>query len=60
MNDPLVSVIIPTKNSQKTIRLCLESIKNESYRNIEIIVVDNYSTGRTRDISVKFADKVLH
>jgi len=39
MNNPLVSVIIPTKNSSRTLEKCLESIKNQSYKNIEVIVV---------------------
>jgi len=39
-NKPSVSVIIPTYNSEKTIEKCLESIRNQSYTNIEIIVVD--------------------
>lgn len=40
----LVSVIIPSKNSSATISSCLESVKNQTYSNTEIIVVDGYST----------------
>jgi len=39
MPNPLVSVIVPTKNSSKFLEACLESIKNQTYKNIEIIVV---------------------
>ena len=39
-NNPLVSVIITTKNSERTLDKCLNSIKQQSYKNIEIIVVD--------------------
>lgn len=46
-NDPLVSVIITTKNEERNIQNCLESIKNQAYRNIEIIIVDNHSTDDT-------------
>jgi len=56
---PLISVIIPTKNSEATIKKCLESIKGQTYRNIEIIVVDNHSTDKTRKIALKYADKTL-
>lgn len=55
---PLVSIIIPTKNSSRTLPLTLASIARQSYRNIEVIVVDNYSRDSTVDIAVKFGAKV--
>lgn len=60
MNNPLVSIIIPTKNSSKTLGVCLESIKNQTYKNIELIVVDNNSIDGTKEIADKYADKVLN
>lgn len=57
---PLVSVIIPTKNSSRTLEKCLESVKNQSYKNIELIVVDNNSTDNTKDIARKYTDKVFN
>lgn len=51
---PLVSVIIPTKNEAKNIAHCLKSIKTQSYGNIEIIVIDNFSKDKTIDIARKF------
>ena len=60
MENPLVSVIIPTYNSSRTLEKCLESIKNQTYKNIEIIVVDNNSTDNTKEIAKKFADKVIN
>jgi glycosyltransferase involved in cell wall biosynthesis len=60
MNDkPLVSIVIPTCNSDRFLERCLRSVKEQSYYNIEIIVVDNYSTDRTREIAERFADLVL-
>lgn len=54
----LVSVIIPTKNSSDTLYRCLESIKKQTYKNIELVVVDNFSTDKTVQIAKKYADKV--
>ncbi len=60
MNNPLVSVIIPTKNSARTLEACLKSVKEQSYKNIEIIVVDNNSTDNTKEIAKKYTDKVFN
>lgn len=54
----LVSVIIPTFNSEKTLERCLESVKSQSYKNIEIIVVDKFSNDRTVKIARKYTRKV--
>lgn len=56
---PLVSVIIPTRNSIKTIELSLKSIHRQTYRSKEIIVVDQESTDGTIEVAKKYADKVL-
>jgi len=48
---PLVSVIIPTCNSARTLGLCLESVKNQNYKHVEVIVVDCYSNDGTNDIA---------
>lgn len=52
----LVSVVIPTKNSDKYIEKCLLSIKKQSYKNIEIIVVDNFSNDKTPEIAKRYTD----
>lgn len=51
MNDIQVSVIITTKNAEIFIENCIKSIKASYYKNIEIIVVDNYSTDNTLNIA---------
>jgi len=60
MNNTLVSVVIPTKNSSKFLDECLLSIKNQTYENIEIIVVDNNSADNTKEIAKKYTDKVFN
>lgn len=54
---PLVSVVIPCKNSAKTIQACLVSVKNQTYPNVQIIVVDNFSTDDTFAIAQQYANQ---
>ncbi|MBI2671716.1 glycosyltransferase [Candidatus Woesearchaeota archaeon] len=58
--EPLVSIIVPTRNSEKYLDKCLASIKNQTYQNIEIIVVDNNSLDKTKEISGKYTDNVFN
>jgi glycosyltransferase involved in cell wall biosynthesis len=55
-----VSIIITTKNEEQNIGRCLESLKKQSYQNFEIIVVDNNSSDRTKEISNKYTKKVFN
>jgi len=57
-NYPVVSVIITTKNEEKNIENCLKSIKAQTLKNIELIVVDNFSEDRTVEIAKKYTTKV--
>jgi len=50
MINPLITVAIPVYNEESNISDCLRSILNQTYENIEIIVVDDGSTDRTYDI----------
>lgn len=59
MQNPKVSIIVPTKNSSGTLILCLNSIKNQTYKNIEIIVVDNFSDDNTLDIAKNFTNSIF-
>ena len=56
--DPLVSVVITTKNEEKNIENCLRSIKGQTYKSIELIVVDNFSKDKTAEIAKKYSAKV--
>lgn len=46
--DPIVSVIIPAHNEEKAIIRCLDSVFRSTYCDIEVIVVDDFSTDNTR------------
>jgi len=65
MNDsdaikPLVSVIVTTRNEERNLGNCLQSIQLQTYKPVEIIVVDNYSTDRTQEIARSFTDVVVN
>jgi len=52
----LVSVTIVTYNSGRFIKRCLESVLEQKYANVEVVVIDNASTDGTVDILEPFAD----
>ncbi|RLE49501.1 MAG: glycosyltransferase family 2 protein, partial [Candidatus Methanomethylicota archaeon] len=56
------TVIIPTYNEEKFVEKCLRSLCDQtvSREKYEIIIVDGYSTDRTREIAAKYADKVIY
>jgi glycosyltransferase involved in cell wall biosynthesis len=58
MDEPVVSIIIPTKNSAKTLATCLDSIVNQYYKNIEIIIIDNHSTDNTMEIARRYTNAI--
>lgn len=55
MTNPKVSIIVPAYNTEKYIDKCLESLINQTYKNIEIIVVNDGSTDNTKEIVENFA-----
>lgn len=50
MKRPMVSVIVPAYNSEKTIETAIEDLRNQTYQNLEIIVVDDGSSDHTFEI----------
>jgi len=52
-------MIIPSKNSGRTIGKCLESIMRQTYKNLEIIVCDDFSTDRTQEICLEHGAKII-
>tara|TARA_Y100000310_G_scaffold345693_1_gene468370 strand:- start:21700 stop:22413 length:714 start_codon:yes stop_codon:yes gene_type:complete len=55
---PELSCIIITLNEEKTLPTLLESLKNQTYQNFEIIVADFNSTDKTREIAKKYNCKI--
>lgn len=65
MDKPLISIIIPVYNAESTLKRCLDSVTRQTYRNLEIILVDDGSTdssGKICDESAIIDDRirVLH
>jgi glycosyltransferase involved in cell wall biosynthesis len=50
MVEPRIDVIVPTLNRPKQLSQCLESILNQTYNNLRIIIVDGGNTSRTEEI----------
>ena len=54
----LVSVIIPVYNSEKYLAECIESVLNQSYRDIEVIAINDGSTDNSLQILEKYSDRI--
>ncbi len=54
--DDLVSILIPARDEEKNILNLLQSIRDQNYRNYEVVVLDDHSSDETFQICEKFAD----
>jgi len=54
---PFVSIVIPVYNAQKFIEQTLDSVKNQTYQNIEVILVDDMSEDESRKIIEEYQQK---
>ena len=57
MKQPLISVIIPVYGVEKYISQCLESVINQTYNNLEIIVINDGTKDRSAEIAKEYAAK---
>ena len=55
---PLVSIVVPVKNEEDNIRNCVLSCVNQSYKNKEVIIIDDCSTDNTPKILAKIRTEV--
>lgn len=65
MKDDLASILVSVYNKEKFLPKCLESLRNQTYKNIEIILVDDGSTDNSLDVCRHFGEldsriKVIH
>ena len=56
---PLVSIVVPTRNSEMYLSACLRSVREQDYSNIELLVVDRDSTDSTLQIARAFDTTIL-
>lgn len=59
INTPLISVIVPVYNGEIYIKGCIENMLNQSYENLEIIIINDGSTDNSATIAETFPVKVI-
>lgn len=60
MNKPLISIVVPSYNQASFLEQCLCSILDQSYPNIEIIVIDGGSTDGSVDVINRYRDRLTY
>lgn len=55
-NRPLISVVVPVYNTEQYFERCIESILNQSYKNLEVIVVNDGSPGNIRELMQQYKE----
>lgn len=56
MKKNLITVVVPVYNAEKTINRCVDSILNQTYSNLELLLIDDGSTDRSGELCRQYAD----
>jgi len=59
MSNPIFSVIIPTYNRAERLKIALESIEVQTFKNFEVLVCDDGSIDETKEVAESFKDKLV-
>lgn len=54
---PLVTIIIPVYNTEKYLKKCLDTVVNQTYKNIEIIIINDASPDNSKEIIIQYTKK---
>ena len=54
IHEPKISIIIPTYNGEATLRKCLGSVLNQNFKDYEVVIVNNNSNDKTKNIILEF------
>ena len=52
-----VSIIVPVYNTEEFLKQAIQSLQNQTHKNIEIVLVDDHSTDKSFEIMQEFAEK---
>jgi len=59
LNNALVSIIVPVYNAERFLARCIESILNQSYKNIEVLLINDGSKDKSGEICEYYAKKII-
>ena len=59
MMDKLVSIIVPVYNAEKFIRETIQTVLNQTYRNWELLLVNDCSTDSSKSIIKEYEKKII-
>lgn len=60
MKKPKFSIIVPVYNTEKYVKRCLDSIKSQTFKDYEVIIINDGSTDNSSDIISKYSYKVIN